>query len=73
MRLIKVSKKSLGENIGWASAMFLIKSILTEYELQERVDYNCYYMSGVQELHILLNDGRENVASMLALRFVYEV
>ena len=53
--------------------MVLVKSILTEYELQERVDYNCYYMSGVQELHVLLTDGKENVASMLALRFMYEV
>lgn len=73
MRLIKVSKKSLGENIEWASAMVLVKSILADYELQERVDYQCHYMSGAREFHILLNDGKESVASMLALRFAHEV
>jgi len=73
MRLVKVSKNSLGKDLRWYEAMVQIKSILTDYELQERTDYECHYMSGSREFHILLNDGNESVASVLALRFVYEV
>lgn len=70
MRLIKVAKKSVGENLSWYQAMARLKTMLTEYELQDHVDYQCHYMSGAHEFHILLNDGKESVASILALRFV---
>lgn len=70
MRLIKVAKKSVGENLTWYQAMAQLKTMLTEYELQDHVDYQCHYMSGAHEFHILLNDGKESVASILALRFV---
>lgn len=70
MRLIKVSKDSVGNNTNWLKAMTTIRAVLAEYELQERIDYECHYMSGTKEIHILLNDGNESIASVLALRFV---
>lgn len=70
MRLIKVTKNSVGEDLKWYEAFVAIKSVLNDYELRERVDYECHYVSGAQEFHIFLNDGHENVASILALRFV---
>lgn len=70
MRLIKIPKSSIDGHMPWYQAMAQLKTMLTEYELQDHVDYQCHYMSGAHEFHILLNDGKESVASILALRFV---
>ena len=74
MRTIKIKKlinktkdMPLLEKFGLRSE---IDSYLTDQGLKRNKDYKVFYMSGKNEFHITLNDGCEQYASLLAMKFI---
>lgn len=47
-----------------------IDTYLTDQGLDRSKDYNVIYMTGKNEFHITLNDGCEQYASLLLMKFI---